>query len=115
MRKLSKGQAKRLRLGKLATRRETIYKFLQKRHQGIVPCYVCGKHVKEGNATLEHIIPLSLGGSDEMDNLSISHYQCNQARGNDSNFSWNKFKANDIKQACVADEVSSEALPVVLK
>jgi len=62
-------------------RRETLYRMLGKRNNGTVPCFVCGRHVREKNATLEHIIPISKGGTDDMDNLSISHFQCNQRRG----------------------------------
>lgn len=62
-------------------RRSTVYKMLSKQHDGTVPCFVCGKHVKEPHATLEHITPLSKGGTDDMDNLSISHNVCNNRRG----------------------------------
>lgn len=31
-------------------------------------------------ASIEHIIPRSLGGSDGLDNLALSHLRCNQAR-----------------------------------
>lgn len=79
---------KKLHLSMMSNRRETIYKFMIKKHDGMVPCFVCGKHVKEKNATLEHILPKSQGGTDEMDNLTISHYQCNNARGNNTEFSW---------------------------
>lgn len=61
-------------------RRETVYRMLLKRH-GSVPCFVCGKHVKEPHATLEHILAVSKGGTDDMDNLSISHNVCNARRG----------------------------------
>lgn len=88
MRKFRK--IKRLEAAMLAGRRETIYKYIGKKNDGNVPCFVCGRHVKEKNATLEHIIPVSKGGTNEMDNLSISHYGCNRARGNDENFSWEK-------------------------
>lgn len=63
-------------------RRETIFKIIGKKNNGIVPCYVCGEHVKKEQATLEHIIPLSLDGTDDMDNLWISHEKCNRRRGN---------------------------------
>lgn len=82
----------KLEAGKRKSRRDTVYKFIGKKNDGMVPCFVCKRHVKEENATLEHIIPLSKGGSDTVDNLSISHYQCNKARGSDENFSWDKPK-----------------------
>ncbi len=71
-----------LQSGVRKSRRETVYRMLAKKHEGIVPCFVCGRHVKERNATLEHVTPLSKGGTDDMDNLAISHFQCNQRRGN---------------------------------
>lgn len=60
-------------------RRETIYRMLKKKH-GCVPCFVCETHVDPEHATLEHIIPLADGGTDAMDNLAISHRDCNKLR-----------------------------------
>jgi 5-methylcytosine-specific restriction endonuclease McrA len=62
-------------------RRETVYKMKRKRCYGTVPCFVCGRHVDEVDATLEHVLPLSKGGTDAMSNLDISHAQCNHQRG----------------------------------
>lgn len=62
-------------------RRKTIYKMTMKR-EGSVPCFVCHEHVELKNMSLEHIVPLSKGGTDEMGNLSISHVECNNKRGN---------------------------------
>jgi len=88
MRKPSKKALARLRREKLASRRETLYKYLSKQNDGIVPCFVCKRHVNPSAATIEHKTPLSKGGSDEMDNLSISHWFCNTRRGNDESFNW---------------------------
>lgn len=63
-------------------RRETIYKMAAKRHNGTVPCFVCKLHVTPDAATLEHIVPRSKGGTDDMSNLAISHSKCNNQRGN---------------------------------
>lgn len=62
-------------------RRETIYKMTAKKHAGKVPCFVCHDHVEKSDATLEHIVPRSRGGNDEMKNLAISHARCNNDRG----------------------------------
>lgn len=62
-------------------RRDTIYKMSKKKGCGIVRCFVCGEPVSYSEATLEHIIPKSKGGTDDMGNLSISHARCNNARG----------------------------------
>ena len=64
------------------SRRETIFKMKGKRNNGIVLCFVCNRPVRERDATLEHVIPISKGGTDAMDNLDISHLYCNTKRGN---------------------------------
>lgn len=64
----------------LQSRRDTIYKMKTKRNDGICPCYVCGMHVELKNATLEHIVDRSAGGTNAMDNLDISHAKCNHER-----------------------------------
>lgn len=48
---------------------------------GHVPCYVCGFHVREREATIEHVIPKSKGGTKDKENLSISHFRCNGLKG----------------------------------
>lgn len=63
------------------SRRNTLYRMTAKRNDGCVPCFVCGNHVKPQHATLEHKTPLSKGGTDDMDNLAISHNACNHRRG----------------------------------
>lgn len=46
-------------------------------------CFVCGEEVRTfEEASLEHIIPRSLGGNHSLKNLSISHISCNRIRGN---------------------------------
>lgn len=80
--RMSSGLRNRLHSQVMQGRRETVYKMLKKKHGGLVPCFVCGTHVDEKYASLEHIVPLSVGGTDEMSNLSISHRKCNSDRGN---------------------------------
>jgi 5-methylcytosine-specific restriction endonuclease McrA len=72
----------------IQNRRDTIYKMLGKKkdNDGKVPCFVCKEHVDYEDATLEHVTPQSLGGTDEMDNLSISHELCNKLRGNKTDY-----------------------------
>jgi hypothetical protein len=53
---------------------------LSHRHGGTVPCFVCGHHVTPNRASLEHIQRLRDGGTDDMNNLAISHEWCNQNR-----------------------------------
>lgn len=52
-------------------------------------CYCCGELINKDlvyphpmSVTLEHVIPVSLGGGHIKENCSISHYICNSKRGN---------------------------------
>lgn len=62
-------------------RRDNLYSMLLTRW-GMVPCFVCQQHVEEVDVSLEHITPLSKGGTDVIANLAISHRDCNSRRGN---------------------------------
>ena len=41
-------------------------------------CHLCGL---PGAYTLDHLLPRSLGGGDELDNLAPAHKTCNSSRG----------------------------------
>lgn len=45
-------------------------------------CVYCRCPLDELTATLEHIIPRSLGGGDNRDNVTLACRPCNQRRGN---------------------------------
>lgn len=40
-------------------------------------CFFCGKECSENNRTLEHLLPISQGGSNHIANLVIAHVECN--------------------------------------
>lgn len=44
-------------------------------------CGICGEPVAVGDATLDHIVPISLGGSHEPSNVRLAHSLCNSRRG----------------------------------
>ena len=47
-----------------------------------VYCCLCGKPIlKEKELSLEHKMPRSRGGSDELGNWGIAHKTCNQQKG----------------------------------
>lgn len=48
---------------------------------GIVSCIYCDKTLDNRNWTLEHIIPLSKGGSHTIRNIAIACRTCNQDKG----------------------------------
>ena len=64
----------------LTTQRLKIYATVARQLHGQVPCWVCGQHVLPQDATLEHIVPRSQGGSGQQANLAISHASCNLQR-----------------------------------
>ena len=67
-------------MSQLSLTRDKIYKTVARQLHGLVPCWVCGEHVAHADATLEHIKPLSEGGSSHQENLAISHGVCNHGR-----------------------------------
>jgi hypothetical protein len=44
-------------------------------------CQYCGKKTPEVILEIEHIIPVSKGGTDEPDNLTTSCFECNRGKG----------------------------------
>lgn len=44
-------------------------------------CGLCGKSVDINDFHLDHIIPLSRGGTHESRNVQIAHAFCNQSKG----------------------------------
>lgn len=45
-------------------------------------CELCGQRLSLENMTLDHIVPLSMGGKDDMENLQAVCYACNQFKSN---------------------------------
>lgn len=82
---ISKGQANPVNITKKTKRMNKSSRPIRKRlwDNGVRNCYVCGRKFKTfEKATLEHKIPLSKGGSNRMDNLTLSHKMCNLQKGN---------------------------------
>lgn len=45
-------------------------------------CELCGQRLLFEEMTLDHIVPLSMGGEDSMENLQTACYACNQFKSN---------------------------------
>lgn len=45
-------------------------------------CHLCGKKVKRSEATMDHIVPASLGGPHTRANVALAHRSCNASKGN---------------------------------
>jgi 5-methylcytosine-specific restriction endonuclease McrA len=51
-------------------------------------CHICGKKVRQDvprlhdeGATIDHLVPTSLGGEDEPANVATAHWKCNRDKG----------------------------------
>lgn len=56
-------------------------RIIYKRDKGI--CHICKKHVPYSEATRDHVVPVSHGGSYWPKNLKLAHEKCNKDRGTD--------------------------------
>lgn len=52
---------------------------LVQKHGGV--CAICEKPFKtKKDITIDHIIPLSKGGTDMLENMQLAHYECNRLK-----------------------------------
>lgn len=58
-----------------------VYARNRQRNNGVLVCYLCYKPIEEGQDNLEHKIPLSRGGKNELSNLDVAHWFCNLTKG----------------------------------
>lgn len=45
-------------------------------------CYLCQQSMTYRQATIDHVIPLSKGGADDISNYKLTHPRCNLEKGN---------------------------------
>lgn len=43
-------------------------------------CAICGKPVKYKEMTVDHRVPLTKGGTNDLENLQLAHLSCNRAK-----------------------------------
>lgn len=44
-------------------------------------CHICGGRVRQRDATMDHLVPLSVGGQHVRENVALAHRLCNSRRG----------------------------------
>lgn len=54
-----------------------------KSKSGLYKCVRCGRKFPKSQIDVDHIIPQSLGGSDDLGNLQCLCVHCNRSKGND--------------------------------
>ncbi len=67
----------RRRAAKKAGERFTLYEIAERDGWR---CHLCGRKVKRGAASLDHLIPISAGGEHVRSNVALAHHRCNSLR-----------------------------------
>lgn len=49
-------------------------------------CYICGQHLDAANVVMEHVIPKTAGGTNDISNLMPAHSICNGKKGSKTNY-----------------------------
>ena len=60
-------------------------------------CYLCDEHILRKHMTIDHVIPLCKGGTNEMDNFRLTHSSCNSEKGNMMLDEWCKSTGKDYE------------------
>lgn len=55
---------------------------------GRLTCYLCNKHISFGDDSLDHKIPAVKGGTNDYENLAISHLSCNRKKSIKTEFEY---------------------------
>ena len=64
---------------------------------GWYTCVKCGKKLRKGDIDIDHIIPQSYGGSDNLNNLQCMCRHCNRSKRNDLDDVVTDYTRNTIK------------------
>ena len=52
-------------------------------------CGICNKELPGiDRCTIDHIVPVSRGGTNDLSNLQLTHNKCNNVKGNMMGFTW---------------------------
>lgn len=84
--------------------REFIYKKTDCR------CGICGKKVKYKDFTVDHIMPLDRGGTNNVDNLQPTCKQCNTLKANSTDKEFMRSIANTLSYRIKHDEDNTEII-----
>jgi 5-methylcytosine-specific restriction endonuclease McrA len=60
--------------------RRRITRLVYERDGGV--CSLCHRPVALADASVDHVVPQSKGGTSALDNLALAHRRCNYSKGN---------------------------------
>lgn len=69
-------------------------------------CYWCGQPMAFAESTIEHIVPMSAGGSGELTNLTVACVQCNSGREARER-KYGRNEQRDVEQTAAATPITS--------
>lgn len=69
-----------------------------KSNHGWYTCVRCGRKLRKGDADIDHILPQSCGGEDNVDNLQCMCRHCNRSKGNSMDDSIDDYLDNEIRR-----------------
>lgn len=77
-------------------------------------CPICGLPLSKYKYTVDHKIPLSRGGTNELENLRAVHHECNRLKGN---FLDNEMNKGAVSVTCnkIIDHPTSELTAMVIR
>lgn len=68
-----------------------------KSNYGWYTCVRCGKSFRKGDIDIDHIIPQSYGGSDNLNNLQCMCKHCNRSKQDDLDDVVSDYASNTVK------------------
>lgn len=74
-------------------------------------CEICGKPISRFQYSIDHIIPLSRGGTNNIDNLRAVHPSCNKLKGNFTDTEMKKVVTNVYEN--MSGEIPSQPSPQI--
>lgn len=74
-------------------------------------CEICGKPLSRFSYSIDHIIPLSRGGTNNIDNLRAVHPTCNKLKGNFTDVEMKKVVTNVYEN--ISGEIPSQPSPQI--
>lgn len=71
---------------------------MNKSNHGWYTCVRCGRKLRKSDVDIDHIVPQSCGGSDNVENLQCMCRNCNRSKGNGMDGTMDDFKNNQIRR-----------------
>lgn len=68
--------------------REALKSLRKRLYEAHPYCAYCDRPIKYGKSSLDHLIPVSRGGTDDPGNIALACLHCNQAKADRSPIEW---------------------------